>query len=152
MDRGRDGDLADRLGELAVADSHTLGAGREVARHRVDAGVETTDPLDQQAVVDPGDELGLVLGAGSQRERLRAHAGAALESGPDGTSGGGGLTAAGRVAVVQEGPELTIVDQRGRAGGEPLAVEYKEDLTFDVKIPVVSVKADPDKAPFEHLM
>ena len=52
-----DRDLAHRLGQRAVADHQPLGADREVAADRVDAGVEAGHRVDEQPELDAGDEL-----------------------------------------------------------------------------------------------
>ena len=51
---------------------HALGAGREVAAHRVDARVQAADLLDEHAVVDAGDELGVRRVPGAS-DRGRVH-------------------------------------------------------------------------------
>src|SRR4249920_847636 len=70
-----DRELPYRLGQLAAADHEARGAGREVARHGVHARVQPLHHLDEHALVDVGDELGLAPGAMDQGEGQAAAAG-----------------------------------------------------------------------------
>ena len=68
-----DGDLLDRIGELAVGRSKSAGAAREIAGHQVDSEAEKLG--DVKAIFDLGDDLLRSLCAGLQKEVAGADAG-----------------------------------------------------------------------------
>jgi hypothetical protein len=75
--------VTSRIGsaKARLANAKTLGACAEVARHWVDPGVQAGDTLDQEAVVDVGDQLRLRPVTGNQSERLCTDTRRALEAG-----------------------------------------------------------------------
>ena len=98
-------------------------ADGEVAADRVDAAVQALHRLDQHAVVDVGDEGGLVAGAGLELQGEAADAGRALEAAAHGVAGAARADAAGAVAVVHEALQHAVVDQHVAPRGEALAVD-----------------------------
>ena len=78
LQRRGDGELAQRLGQLAAPDAQALGAGREVARDRVDARVQARDLLHQHAVVDAGEQSAAVAVPGRQATARQPAAGVDL--------------------------------------------------------------------------
>ena len=108
-----DGDLTDRFGEFAVTDPQTLCPGGEITRYRVDARVEPGDALDEEAVVDAVDQVGLALLSGEERERLGTDGRAALEATSDGRTGRGRSGTTGGIRIVQEGLQFAVDDQGG---------------------------------------
>ena len=81
------------------------------------------DHCDEQAVVDVGDELGLVAGAGLQLQREAADAGRAGEATADGVAGRHRAGPARRVAGVDELAQHAAVDEHVAPGRETLAVD-----------------------------
>ena len=116
-----DGDLAHRIGALAVLDPEAGGAAAVVAGHHVDAHADQVG--DVEAVGDVGDQL---LGARAcpasrcrlvgARRRRRGHA--AL-----GVAGGDEAELARGRAVEQPGAQHAVLDQRQLLAGDALAVE-----------------------------
>ena len=85
--------------------------------------MEPGDALDEEAVVDAGDQVGLALRSGEERERLGTDGRAALEAASDGRTGRGRSGTTGGIRIVQEGLQFAVDDQGGAAGGDALAVE-----------------------------
>ena len=81
------------------------------------------DALDEEAVVNAGDQVGLALRPGEERERLGADGRSALEAASDGRPGRGRAGATGGIRIVQEGLQFAVDDQGGSAGSDALAVE-----------------------------
>ena len=123
MDGRGDGDLTNRFGEFAVTDPQPLGPGGEITRYRVDPRVKPGDALDEEAVVNAGDQVGLALRPGEERERLGADGRSALEAASDGRPGRGRTSATGGIRIVQKGLQFAVDDQGGPAGSDALAVE-----------------------------